>query len=267
MNATSCPLPDVLIAMQSGVLPLDAARSAKAHVQTCPLCSMLQRDLCDSPLAEPTLDDVARLRRRIRSRATLRAGKRAHYAAAGLVAAALLIGYFAWWCVHTPPAMTQASRLAEQPRAAEPAKYRLALAMPPLKLPPSTVVVLRGEMQRRDNRYLLELGRALAPYHKGQFDHAERLLDELARRYPRAVEPLFYLGVARLFLGQAREAADALEKAQRVGGGALADDILWYLAVAFERSGGFDRAAPLLAKLCAADGFYWSSACAALDGR
>ena len=72
----------------------------------------------------------------------------------------------------------------------------------PLKLPLAAALVVRGEADLSGRRYLTELGRALDAYRSGQFEKAAQKLESLAARYPKAVEPVFYLGVTRLLLDQ-----------------------------------------------------------------
>ncbi|MCB1022657.1 MAG: hypothetical protein KDC27_22190, partial [Acidobacteria bacterium] len=86
----------------------------------------------------------------------------------------------------------------------------------------------------------------------------------LAEKFPEAVEPRFYLGVAELLDGDPRAASGDLEAARRIGGEALDDEIAWYLAAARERSGAWPDAAALLEQLCRAEGERREQACAAL---
>jgi RNA polymerase sigma-70 factor, ECF subfamily len=106
------------------------------------------------------------------------------------------------------------------------------VAKAPLRLPLATAMVMRGAKGADEQRYLRELGHALEPYRADDFQEASARLERLASRYPRRVEPVFYLGVARLIAGHAEAAARALESAKRIGSGELDDDITAYLSKA-----------------------------------
>ena len=69
-----------------------------------------------------------------------------------------------------------------------------------------------------------------------------------------------------LFLERPAEALGWLEGADPAGSPVLADDILWYRAVAEERGGQPDGAREILDGLCAATGVYQERACDALAG-
>ena len=145
--------------------------------------------------------------------------------------------------------------------------YRVRIEPAPLKLPFAAALVLRGQPGGASEPYLRELGAALEPYRASQYAEAARRLAELGRKFPDAVEPPFYEGVAKLLLEDTAGAVAALENARRIGGEALNDDIAWYLAAARERAGEWDRAVLLLRPLCQSESVHRKAACQALDSR
>lgn len=253
----TCPPPDALVAYGEGVLPETVETAVGEHVASCAVCARLRIDLRESPLAEPTLAELNRFRKRERSGPRKTVG----IAAAGAIAAALAAGVY--FRPESRPSPTPIAATApKQPGA--PA-YRLAVEPAPLRLPFAMALILRGQSAPpRDGVYLKRLGEALDPYRAGQYDEAARRLAALARQYPRAVEPPFYEGVSLLLTGGAKAALSRLEAARAIGGEALGDDIDWYLAAARERNGNWEAAAALLKKQCAAEGPHRDAACKAL---
>ena len=59
----SCPKPDLLLALDEGVLPATLSRQVEEHLQTCAICAQLQQDLRDPAMAEPTLAELEHVRR------------------------------------------------------------------------------------------------------------------------------------------------------------------------------------------------------------
>ena len=114
---------------------------------------------------------------------------------------------------------------------------------------------------------LAELGDALKPYREAHYKEASEALAGLGERYPKAVEPLFYRGVSRLLLDDAAGALGLLEQARKIGGEALSDDILWYLAVARERTGNWSESSALLKALCSNEGANRADACSGLNPK
>ena len=134
----------------------------------------------------------------------------------------------------------------------------------PLRLPLATAVLLRGKTEKTSEAYLAALGEAMQPYRERRYAESVRQLASLESRYPKAVEPAFYLGVSQLLSGEYSNAIASLEEARKLGGDALNDDIAWYLAIARERTGNWNSAAELLQSLCANDGSYRAAACKGL---
>ncbi len=276
MNS-ACPDPSLLVSAREDVLPESLAAEVRAHVAACEICARLEVDLREPVFAEPTLAELAQVRRVVSSAGALPTGKpqwrrgpvvAAAGVAAGL-AAGLVMGMISYW-----PRPRQPERVAQAParvlmpspeqRMKPVAQYRLPLALAPLRLPLAAALVLRGKEQDGTGAYLTALGRALEPYRAGRHAEAITRLQDLARRYPRAVEPPFYGGVAQLFAADAAGALRRLQRARELGGEALDDDINWYLAIARERTGDWAGARQLLSALCQNENPYRPQACEAL---
>ncbi len=252
------PRPDLLQAVDEDVLPADIAREVRSHLESCRICAQLRQDLLHPPLSEPSVRELIRLR----SLAQPATGSRkfpARYLGIAAAAAALLV--IGIWlpkreAVGPPPRI----QLAKQ----APSQSMLQLQPAPLRLPLSSAIIFRGQRDDSTERYLKDLGTALEPYRATRYPEAASKLESLAARYPRSVEPLFYLGVARLMTGLPQFAIEPLQKSLGIGGEALNDDIRWYLAIARERTGAWDQALPLLEALCQGEGPYHRAAC---DGK
>jgi hypothetical protein len=232
---TGCPAPDMLMAAGEGVLPESVERSVRFHLDSCRTCAMLRHELTASPLAEPTLEEMTLLWRRIqagRRRAVRRLGVR--YAAFAAGVAIMVMLPLAWEQEKpiTPLQGKAASMTVPATASVTLPGCSPPVAKAPLRLPLATAMVMRGASRADEQRYLRELGRALAPYHADDFEKASARLERLASRYPRRVEPVFYLGVARLIGGHVEAAARALESAKGIGSEELGDDIATYLSAA-----------------------------------
>lgn len=260
MNPVSrtCPNPDLLLAFDEGVLPVALSRQVEEHLRHCVICARLKSDLGETVIAEPTLAQLDKVRAGVFGNAKRRPFAVAFAAVAA--AAILVVGSLLWRPARpTPPQPV----MTEAPRSPAPA-YRLALESAPLRLPLATALLLRGKADTGAQAYLRELGRVLEPYRAGRYSEAAQSLAALRTAYPKAVEPPFYEGVARLLANDAAASVEALEQARRIDGEALHDDILWYLAVARERTADWPAAAALLTALCKNEGAYRKAACAAL---
>ena len=126
---------------------------------------------------------------------------------------------------------------------------------------------MRGQGEGGSDAYLKDLGRAMEPYRAGAYGDAAKAFAALRKQYPGRVEPPFYEGVAALLSKDFTRAIELLQAARTIGGEALHDDIAWYLAVAWERTGEWPAAASLLNSLCRAEGTHQQAACAALRAR
>lgn len=249
----------MLVVVDEDVLSDARAAEIREHISGCAVCKQLQQDLRASPLAEPTLEELTRVRKRVLVRAQP-ASTIFRYVA--VAAAALLTVGGVYLVRHSePPAPAVVA--VSQPAPA----YRLKLAAAPLRLPFTAALLLRGKGESGNQKYLAELGDALKPYREAHYKEASKSLAELGERYPKAVEPLFYRGVSHLLLDDAAVALGLLEQARKIGGEALNDDILWYLAVARDRTGNWSETAALLKVLCSNEGAYRADACSGLNPK
>jgi hypothetical protein len=223
----------MLTAAGEGVLPERLEHSVQLHLDWCRRCAMLRRDLTVSPLAEPTLEEITRVQQRVK--ASTHQSKRAavRYAAFAACAAIVLMLPLAW--EQEKPVRMLQEKTAErsiQTTTSITSKCRPTVTKAPLRLPLATAMVIRGARGAEEQRFLRELGQALAPYRADDFVKASAGLERLASRYPRRVEPVFYLGVARLMGGDAEAATEALESAKKIGSEELDEDIARYLSMA-----------------------------------
>jgi predicted Zn-dependent protease len=254
---------DVLRAARAGVLPDDLQQKADAHLESSPW----SRTLVDgADEAEPTLDpaSVDRLLARIENdRRPAMDNRRPTWKwalALGSLAAAVAVAVIVWRQSSKPieprSTTTQTAQISAAP--ARPA-FALQLTPPEIKMTPA-VLLRRGE---DTSQFVDDVAPALNAFRAGDYDAAARRFDALRAKYSSSVEVPFYLGVSRLFLDDAPAAARSLESARALNDQSFDDDVMWYLAVAYERSGERTRAAALVDGLCRGQSPYASRACAA----
>jgi hypothetical protein len=258
-----------------GVLPYEEAAKVNAHIRACALCSILAEGFAGGAAEEAAtegFEDAAATERVLgRVRRQIAREKRparlwlnwpfprfAAVAAAMLIVAGLALLSVRWMTPGEPVTPVQQARVDPGPPVM-PVLY-LPLEPAALKLPLDAIMWRSGESPA--NEYFAELGKALEPYNKGDYAGARQLLAGLSVRYPKAVEPYFYLGVSDLLDNHIPEARTALENAHRVSTPLLAADIGWYLAIANEREGRKAEAATLLDGLCEKESAYQKQACA-----
>jgi hypothetical protein len=114
------------------------------------------------------------------------------------------------------------------------------------------------------DRFLDDLAPAFEAYRAGQFAVSAERFAVLAAKYPKTVEPAFYLGVSRLLSGEPTGAVDGLERAASMKDEVFAEDIAWYLAVALHRAGRAEEARAQLTSVCGGKGAHATGACDAL---
>jgi len=262
-----CPEPDVLMAAAgAGILPNEAADGMAAHLSECRLCRMLARDLAAAEISGPARKEMERIGARVLGRqqaSSARAnGIRLHWigrAVPVLTVLVLAVGTVLWIYVgrQSPPAHVSSTGPAGP-------WFVLPLEKPPVKLPPATALVWRGEAQAGHEKYLADLGQALSSYRGDDYAEASRRFEALVGKYPTA-EVHFYLGICRLFVQANEGAISALLSARQVATGPLAQDATWYLSVAYERAGQRESAQAELQKLCREEGQRRATACGALE--
>jgi len=300
-----CPDPSVIQAAMGFVLPDVPGAQIRAHVDGCPMCRLLVRDLeslDDAPLPER---DANRIWARVVQK-TIESGitpktlssqpDRAvtkwwtpffrpwAIAAAAMVVIVLAISLSVGIrLVRAPRDNSEASNSLPDvsPRentAASPPQSipspststttAFILEKAPVRLPASAAMVWRGGADADSDRAsaeLKELEIALEPYRAGNYAEAELRLTRLAKKYPRSAEARFYLGVSQLFLNKDQEAVGNLKEARSLADRTLSGQAAWYLAMAYHRVGQNDLARPLLEKLCGAASKTSPRACAGLD--
>lgn len=256
-----CPPPDVLLpALEETVLPEETARMVRAHVDACPLCAELAAALREAS-ASPTREAEARISDRLRRRT----GERRHFpplvlAAAAAVCLIATAAYLTRWMNRQDARPAPSGQLAK----AEPSRPLpvLALAPPPIQLPPESLTLRSGT----PDRYAAALEAALEPFVRADYQQAEVRLEEVARDNSDRPHPHFYLGVAKLLRGNPADALPSLERARELAGpkNSLYPEATWYLAVALEHSGRAESAVAPLGALCGGGSTRDAQACEGL---
>lgn len=254
------PAFELLRAADAGVLPESMQEPLAGHLQR----SAWSRALVDGANGdEPALDDVSaralltRMNRSTKPPAVRFPRLPSWFSA--LAAAAVLVvvvGLLREGDPGVEPA-SQPPRPTVPPVAERPG-VTLALERPDVKLT-TRAMVLRSDA--RDARFVDDIAPALDAYRAGDYARAESQFAALRARYPKAIEPPFYRGIAHLFLNDAAAAIQSLQAAQRLDDGTFAAEIRWYLAVAYQRVGDMARANAELEQLCREKSPYAERAC------
>ncbi len=264
-----CPPLEVLRAAAGDALADERKAEVERHLRACSLCRMLAADLQDDELAAPSPTEA----QRIRARVLAEVGARATAATAPIERR----GAPTWWPRILRPALALAvlalliwaGRMAFQkpeapvvPRQPQPAPAlaaALRLEMPELKLRASTVLVTRGGGDSQ--QYLRDLAPGLKAYRAGDYAAAAREFSALEPKYPKAVEVFFYGGVSWLHEGARESAVRSLERARALNEPDFADEVAWYLGLAYHRAGNAEAARAQFEKLCAGKSGFSARAC------
>lgn len=265
-----CPPLRLLLAHQEGVLPEDGAKEIEAHLASCGLCRGLLSDL--GALEPHGLTN--REREAIRGKLPIpmaSSGKNWRwYAVSGAVAATLLV--CAILALHTwrsvlgaAPQITQAPAQPSQATVAStPAPPEIAVAKlnPPLNTAPGLVLRGAGPIDQPDAS---QLAPAFDAYAKGDYPLAAERFNLLAKQFPRAEDPVLYLGVTQLLMHDDPAALVSLTRAEQLATTSQQDVAKWYRAIAAVRVR--DPEAPeLLRNLCRRDSStYAKQACELLN--
>lgn len=258
--ASGCPHPDAIVAASMGVLQSEVASGIISHIESCKLCNALREGLLESHEGTPTRSDVDNLWKRIQlglPRRRFRMARPLPLALAASVLLAIGLTFF-----HNPVERKAGlpASIPVSPAVPNNPVFALTLSKPPLRLP-LDLLTWRGKDEPSQEKYLSELGWAMEPYQREDFAQAVERFEQLASKYPKQVEPVFYGAVSRLFLNRLDEARSSLERARQMETGALGQDIQWYLAVVYERTLQAHEASSILQHLCATDGPYQRMAC------
>jgi hypothetical protein len=264
---------DLLRAAGADALPEALQGPTRAHLES----SAWSRALVDgADTADSALDDAAaeRLLARTKVAAAQETGARRRHGVrwtpiAALAAAAAVIAAIGVWrnAARAPsPSVAHATERPTVPAPPSPApprrEFRLALTKPAVKLT-AAALLLRGAGNPRS--FVDDMADGLNAYRDGDYEKAARELEALRPRYPASIEIPFYAGVSRLMLGDAPAAVRALEAARALNDDTFADDVAWYLAVAYERAAEADKSRPLVVALCRGSSSWTAQACAAAE--
>jgi hypothetical protein len=136
---------------------------------------------------------------------------------------------------------------------------RIEVTPPEVRLSAERALATRGAGDTQ--AFLEDFGRAIEPYRSGRYADAARLLADVAAKYPAAYEPWLYQGVSALLAGQSGAAEAPLQRAADTAPATMQDEIRWYRAAAFQRTGNIDQATGLLRELCGGASEWRDRAC------
>jgi len=266
-NAGACPNPRLLTAARSGI-PFEGFEAVQRHVALCPICQQLSLDLAAYAFPRASEAEDRRIRSRWQTAATGSAQSWYRgWRPLSLAAAVVLLVVTAVMIRSLNRSVAPTRQAAQPPVSAAsppavPASGSLTLSKAAIKIPAFAVLTFRGDANSA-NSYLADLAAALEPYRQDNFAKAAQTLAALSRRYPRAAEPAYYLGISQLFLAQNQAAVESLQTARRYAADTLREDVSWYLIVAFDRSGKTPEALREAEALCGRGGEYRDRSCAA----
>lgn len=256
------PSLELLSTARAGALP----DPWQARVEAQLASSRWSRALVEgAELPDTPLDAVAaaRILRRVRADSTavpVRTNWRVTALLGGALAASLLaavLGLATRPMPAPPPAIADAR---PAPQLSPDATPSFALVLDPADVRLSLgALTWRGD--RPGGSFLTDLKPGLDAYRAGDYAAADRSFDTVLQRYPDAVEPHFYQGVSRLFLDNAEDAVTSLTTAARLAGDEFVDDVAWYLAIAYERTGQSTPAQQQLRTVCERHGARAVAAC------
>lgn len=123
---------------------------------------------------------------------------------------------------------------------------------------PSIRPVVRGDSTNGGSK-------AMALYEAHDYEGALALLEDNRKREPNDPRVVFYAGLSRLALGQARQAIPDLEQVRRLEGNELQAPAEWYLALAHLRNQDQAEARSRLERIAEGGGFYRDKARALLS--
>ena len=137
----------------------------------------------------------------------------------------------------------------------------IAVTKPEVKLSPA-LLTWRGAASA--NPALKDLRPAFDFYRASDYPQAVAAFDQLSALYPKTIEVRFYQGVSHLLAGDPAGAVAPLDAAAALRDVTFMDDVLWYRAVAQQRSGKPEAREGFTA-LCRGKSAHAIDACAALD--
>ncbi|MCC6164011.1 MAG: hypothetical protein IT182_11750 [Acidobacteria bacterium] len=268
---------DLLRAAKAGVLPDDLQAALDDHLSASPWSRALADGLgeTDAPLdADAARRLLARIQAETTSQSPSRVEPRRRWLMPLVLAPALAAAVLVAWVIvgdsgDTPVARLEETRPSTSPasnadatRASTPPPVVLPLDKPPVRLG-LTALTWRGAAA--DNPLLTDLAAGLDAYRRDDYVAANAALTALEPRYPRSIEVLFYQGVSRLFLDDARGAIASFTAAEAVVDPTFADDVAFYRAIAEHRAGHVADARTRFEALCDRRAPRTARACDALD--
>jgi hypothetical protein len=153
-------------------------------------------------------------------------------------AATLVLAIGAWPLLRgtpapAPPVATVVTATPSPAPSQTTAALGPAVEKAPVILSASRVLVFRN--QTSADPFVEEFAVAIAPYQKNDYPAAITRLDALARKYPDADEPPFYLGVSLLMASRRTDAVAPLRRAAHGRDAAIAAQARRYVALATAR--------------------------------
>jgi hypothetical protein len=260
---------DLLRAARAEALPDTLSDAATDHLASSAWSRALVEgaDGVDTPIDLVAEDRIlSRVRAKVRQEQPARRRFRVWLWAPALSAAVIVLAMLVLRRSGTsePVALAPAQAPAATPSpatAAAPAPssvFHLPFDKPEVRFT-ATALVLRGA--GGGPRFVDVVAPAVRAYRAGEYGTAAREFASLQPRYSNSVEVFFYLGVSRLFLGDAEGGRVALEGARRLSDDAFGPSVDWYLAIADERGGHVSEARAALDRLCGGSSEYHDRAC------
>jgi TolA-binding protein len=266
-----CPPLEMLRGVTGDALPAERKAEVEQHLRTCSMCRTLAADLQDDELAGPSPAEAQRIRARVEAEVGRKAGAAAaptqRRGAPGLwawiVRPALALAVLALlvWVGRIAFQKPEAPAVTQQPPVPAQLPAALRLEMPEVKLRAAAVLVMRGGGDSQ--QYLKDLAPALDAYRAGNYAAAAQEFSALEPKYPKAVEVFFYGGVSWLQRGANDSAVQSLGHAQTLREPEFADEVAWYLGLAYHRAGNIQAARAQFEKVCAGKSAFSMRACAA----
>lgn len=259
------PLPELLVAVENDVLPVQLGLKVKLHLSCCRGCCHLLDDLKLAEPGTPLAAESARMRNRLPRLVPRKRVRRAPLLYVGVPAVIVLAGLLVSIRSDEPSGSTLYSALSTvlttaKRSAVAPPAYRIPVIVPPLTVPEAARQGT-GNLRGPEQAYVNLMRDALDIYREGKYREAALRLQAVASQYPRRVEAPFYAGVACLMAGETDQALEWLVKIPMADEHPLHDAQIWYHAAALERAGHMAEAVPLLKLLCGGNGAYRQPSC------
>jgi Putative zinc-finger len=151
-------------------------------------------------------------------------------------AATLVLAVAAWQLMHQAPVPAHPAQAAVTP-SLKPEQTTAAIG-PAIEKAPVVLSASRALVFRNQNAadpFVADFAAAIEPYRKDDYPEAITRLDGLARKYPDADEPPFYLGVSLLLASRRGDAVAPLRRAAHGRDQAIAEQARRYLVLATGR--------------------------------